>query len=198
MNCEKAREYIQRDVDGELAANERAALQVHLTACGECRIVSRQTAAIHGALQRLAAATELPREAGPTISFGRQRAIPWRAGFAAAAVLALCAGAWLASGTLRTTAVKPVQLALKTTPEPRPGVEAPLPDRETRNVATAAAEPKARPTVRVTFDPRSNVIAVPRPTKNPNVTIIWVYPAVKTAQGPKEQSLGPSTPIQRS
>ena len=45
-----------------------------------------------------------------------------------------------------------------------------------------APSPDRRSPVRVRFDPDSEVIAVPVETENPNVTIIWVYPTIKTAQ----------------
>jgi hypothetical protein len=41
MRCRKCREYISRDIDGELSERDRARLERHLSGCEDCRALSR-------------------------------------------------------------------------------------------------------------------------------------------------------------
>ncbi|MCD8357739.1 MAG: zf-HC2 domain-containing protein, partial [Oscillospiraceae bacterium] len=48
-SCEAWQEQISADIDGELDAAERAALQAHLASCAECRAVYEAFSALSGA-----------------------------------------------------------------------------------------------------------------------------------------------------
>ena len=173
MNCTTARRCVQLELDGELPRRRGAALQQHLRTCESCRQVHRQLAAIQTAMHELAGESELPHPRGPALDFGHRRAIRWRAGLAAAAVLVLCVGGWLATSAVRTDAPERPVIVQNHANTPVPETLDP------------------RLLVEVTFDPASDVIAVPIETENPNVTIIWVYPTWKTAKAPVEPSAGP-------
>jgi hypothetical protein len=190
MNCRAARQHVQRELDGELSIAECEALHKHLDTCEECRTVHRQFVTIQTAMRQLANGSQRGSEDLPPPDFPHPRAIargvPWRASLAAAAVIALCVGAWLAVGHLRTKS--PVVVANK--PDkigaPRPEARNPVPG--TRN-----PEPDLPSPVRVRFAPPSDVIAVPIKSRNPNVTIIWLYPTAKTAQK-SERDVSEQTP----
>ena len=57
MNCQKAREYIQLQLDDELPAGKRPKLARHLGDCPDCRGYQEQTALLSSAFDELAAAT---------------------------------------------------------------------------------------------------------------------------------------------
>ncbi|MBN1492465.1 MAG: zf-HC2 domain-containing protein [Phycisphaerae bacterium] len=174
MKCSAVRTAIQRNIDGELTADAREALTTHVAGCPSCRAYQQQMTAIRSALHDLAVATETPDVTPAPLTFPAPRQHRWAIPFAAAAAIAICASGWLIMHTMRTTenAAPPIvhlpdetpQLAKLPTPTPEP----------------AHAAPRQR--ARVRFDPSQNVIAVPYETKHSNVTLIWVYPSIKTAQ----------------
>jgi hypothetical protein len=169
-----------------------AVLDAHLATCGECRTVGRQTAAIQRAIRRLAAETELKQTALPSIDFRARRTIPWRPALAAAAAaLVICAGTWLATSHLKIGAGLPL-------PPNHDDTRALAPETRTPEPETRNPSPDPRSLVRVRFEPASDVIAVPVETANPNVTIIWVYPTVRTAEAPDKLAPQSSLGLPRS
>lgn len=197
LNCRTARQYVQRGLDGELSAPAREALHEHLDVCESCRVAYRQFVMMQAAMRELASESDRAGEEFPPIEFTPSyrlgRSLPWWVGLAAAAVVALCVSGWFAASAVRTNTAKSPQLALN---QPHPTSTAP--ETRTPETGTGAPEPGTRPDVRVTFAVSSDVIAVPRPTKNPNVTVIWVYPAVKTKQAPDDRKHGTSAPAERN
>jgi len=149
-----------------LTEPERAAFQAHLTGCPSCRQQVEEQDRLHQLLQEAMAQLE-PTPPGLMAQIDRQlqrarrrrRTVRWAGGVAAAL---LCGGLsvwWLQPPKLEEQPPQPLV------------VDAPAP--------APSGPPPPRP-VRVTFARPAEVIAVPRKTDNPAVTIIWVYPAVQT------------------
>ena len=174
MKCIAARAAIQRDIDGELTADAGEALATHVTGCPSCRDYQQQMTAIRSALQGLGAATETSDVTPAPVTFPRQQQRRWTIPLAAAAAIAICTGGWLIMQALRTTetAAPPIVAAPKHAPQL---AELPMPTPE-------PAQPARRQRAQVRFDPSQNVIAVPYETKHSNVTLIWVFSSIKTAQ----------------
>ena len=65
MRCEEAKEWITARVDNELGADERAAIDGHLTSCAECALAFEQESilkrSIHLTAQRVSAPATLRR-----------------------------------------------------------------------------------------------------------------------------------------
>jgi len=93
----------------------------------------------------------------------RRRVAAWATGLAAAVLLVCALGAWLLP-----------QRAKENESARHPVVALPAPPPE--------PTPDPRSFVEVTFQPPSDVIAVPQKTDDPSVTIIWLYPTIKAAQ----------------
>jgi anti-sigma factor RsiW len=165
--CEQLDAYLDR----ALTDRDRTAFEGHLSQCGPCRQAVEEQARLAQLLQQATAELEpIPTGLAERIdrrlrAAHRRRVVRWAGGLAAAAVvLALLVGGWL--GTRTPDALMPTTRQVEAPPEPAP----PEPN------------PPA-PAVTVAFPGQSDVLAVPIKTDNPNVTIIWVYPALKpTAQ----------------
>lgn len=163
MICKTAKKYIQRELDGELDREQWTDLQHHLFKCDTCRQFQQHMFAIQSAIHELIDVSQLSVSKAPTVDFGRPRTIPWRTGLAAAAIIALFFAGWLTFNIPQTDS--PSQPVIAKAQK----VDHPL----------AAAISKLPDNVRVTFD--DDVISVPIKSENPNVTIIWIYQTVKTA-----------------
>lgn len=189
MQCTQAKEAIQRELDGELTPLRGWRLRRHLAGCDACRTAARQHRAMHAAMARLSAALPAELSGGhparlrlaehaaaddvtPTHRTASRR---WPA-LAAAAVLILCITGWRLTVHYRAVSIAVVD---PTTTAPKP--------------QSPHADPAPPPPVRVEFDPRSEVIAIPKPSQNPNITILWVYPAVRTAEAAPPPSVEPET-----
>lgn len=115
----------------------------------------------------------------------------WRPWMAAAAVLAIFAGSWWVAAMLRQE--RTGHIAAQDPPGNTPPAliaredVAPVPN------PSPVPRPDPRSLVQVQFDSSTEVIAVPKPTRNPNVTVLWVYPAVRTAEGRPSSSNDPKT-----
>jgi hypothetical protein len=92
--------------------------------------------------------------------------MPWQTVLAAAAVIALLFAGWWTLNIPQAD-TQPPQLEMVKAAK----VDHPL----------AAAISKLPANIQVSFKNEEEVIAVPIKSDNPNVTILWVYPAVKTA-----------------
>jgi hypothetical protein len=187
MRCDDAQNLIQRELDGELTVDQAATLAAHVARCSRCRAMRHQHAAIQAALKRIAAATDTNDVAEPAAQPLTFSATPkphqrWiRTGLAAAAAMALLIGTWQFSNLSRTDKQErtPSVPIVRTPPKPAPAI----PPSE---VAVAAPEPQPRPDVRVEFRDPDSVIAIRRETSNPNVTILWIYPTIETADAAKK------------
>lgn len=190
MDCTQAQHAIQLDLDGELPWLKKQALRRHVAGCSACGEALRQHRAIRQAMGRLAAI-------GPgcgSMGHGKRRPLKiWRPLVAAAAAVALCAGIWWALNGLSSQPKE--QIARQHSP-----VHA-QPDFPTTADAPPAGQTVEQPVdprslVHVEFNSSSDVIAIPKPTRNQNVTILWVYPAVRTAEASPSSQITPASTIE--
>jgi hypothetical protein len=161
--CRWLDDYLAHDLTGD----EHARFVTHLPDCADCRRAVRERERLATLLTE--ATTKLdpvPTDLTDRIS-RRLRATRRRRFAAAAAALAVIASAvWLIGRT------------------------APRPDKPQPPLADVKPAPESPPPaerVRVTFPESAHVLAVPAPTESPNVTFLWVYPAVRVAP-PAERS----------
>lgn len=182
MNCQVARNYIQRELDDELGPVERSRLAAHLESCEACRRQQADLSVIRATMGRMAATTsDLARSDAPLI-FATPRAVPWRPALAAAAAIALCATTWWIVGNPAAQ------------PEPSPIVvriddTMPRASDDPSRVAVAdikAVDRPSPPRVQISVTSDVDIISMPVKTANPNVTIIWVYETMKTAKARSE------------
>lgn len=152
-DCTQLDDYL----DGDLDAASRRAFEAHLRACDACR----QSAEFAQRTEQLLAASRPVAPAGLVERIDRRLRrervlqIGQRCGLLAAAVVLIVLGFWGSRG--RETGVVPV-------PPPSQQV-AVAPERD----------------VRIRFSEDEPVIAMPLKSKNPQVTIVWVYPEVRRA-----------------
>jgi hypothetical protein len=165
--CELRDGYLGKWLTGE----ERIEFAAHLANCPDCRQIVQEQQRLECLLLR-ANAILLPVPA-PLLAridhrlrqARRRRAAAWATGLSAAGVLLGALATWFLAQ--RAPVKEPVRLpVMALSPSP------PEPTRDPRSL------------VEVTFQPTSDVIAVPQQTENRSVTIIWVYPTIKTAQEP--------------
>jgi anti-sigma factor RsiW len=186
MNCSQAQYAILLDLDGEVTPARRRALRRHLRGCSACHEILRQHTAIHGAMARLAAISPLARQTGDSPATTCGHGLRWRSFVAAAAVVALCVGGWWIATQLCRERAREMAVAPQ-------GTEHPSPLAAGKIVPPSPAQPvDVRPLVRVDFDPASELIAVPKPTRNPNITVLWIYPAVRTAEAKPAPAIEPA------
>lgn len=153
MNCHQAQRAIQFELDGELSSPAVAELDGHVQACPACRERRHQFAILQTGFKSLAA------EQPSLIAKPKRRS--------AGLILALAAClAVLITGSL-------ILRRMQTSAPPAP---APL-------VSTTEPQEPKPPLVEVTIRGEGDEIIVPVKTKNPNITVIWVYPARRTADG---------------
>ncbi len=200
MNCSQARQAIPVDLDGELNSLEEHALREHLAGCLACRGILRQHQAIHDTMARLAA---LPCDsdevaatpASPSAGQERPAAVPavrrcrrWRVSVAAAAALILFICGWWITAQMRSDVSRHPGAAAHS---PESQAEAAAGSLVSSQQGRVEADSDPRPVVRVEFGRSADVIALPQPTRNPNITVFWIYPAVKTAQAPPRSAVEP-------
>jgi anti-sigma factor RsiW len=146
-----------------LSADERQAFALHLEQCPDCRRQLDQQRRIDHLL-RQGAGDDVPVPPGLTVrverrlrAARRRRLAVWAGALAAAVLLAVGVSAWL---------MRPVP-----TPEP-------LPAPATVKVEPPPAPPQVphRLVAEVTITPAQGLVAVPVPTRDPSVTILWVFP----------------------
>ncbi len=177
MNCRTARQLVHAELDGELSAVRRAALDEHLQACDACRAVRSQLLAIRSAMRRLAAASEPADTPLPPIPFSPVRRVPWLGipawTWAAAAVIVLCFAGWLAKDMVHRSPVGPAPVAVNRNQVVEPLTVATLP------------QPAPQETTEVTIQTPPDTIVLPYKSRNPRVTILWLYKVTATAQKPE-------------
>lgn len=175
MNCRKAQKCIQFEIDGELPADLRGPFARHLDECAPCRRIRAHMRLMTDTLSGFAA----PTRAGPSLRFNRdvdpmQR---WRIPLAAVAAIAALLTGWMVVNQ-RHVPLTPVRVA--NAPRSGTNVPAPATGKPSEPLALGAnAEP---PKVRVLIAPESNVIALPVETRNPNITILRIYPRLQLAE----------------
>jgi hypothetical protein len=168
-----------------LTEDQRSEFAAHLATCQDCRRAVQEQQQLECLLARATAAF-VPVPAGLSERIEHRlshahhrRSVAWATGFAAAAVLICTLAAWFV--TQRAPVVRRAR---------SPMAEVQPPPSE--------AKPDPRSLVHVTFQPPSDVIAVPQKTDNPSVTIIWVYPTLKPAQEPPPARFDGSQPQERT
>jgi anti-sigma factor RsiW len=188
-DCEKLDEYLA----GGLVAKEAAGFEAHLAGCPACR----EEIGHQGRVDRLLAAAR-QKEPVPSslvdrierrIRVERRRGafrLAWF-GLSAAAIVTVAVSVWFAG--------RDRERPLETGPIAREQMEsvagtdgvalrpdaAPAPDRA----------PVDSPRVRVSLADPSEGILVPLESSHPNVSIVWVYPAVKPARGASPPAAAP-------
>jgi hypothetical protein len=164
MHCRKANRYIHLALDDELSPGRTRALQDHLRACEPCNRLHGQLAALHAATERLAFRSAAIRAVPPSLDITYRRPRAWMAIGAVAAVMALAVTAWrLGTPFSLVSNTQPVEIYPGSTP------------LTTQPTLLAAA-----PAVRIELATDSDTITVKRPTHRSNITIMWVYPTLKT------------------
>jgi predicted anti-sigma-YlaC factor YlaD len=106
--CDRARQWVSADVDGELSRFERVLLAAHTSGCASCREFQAATVAFTGALR--AAPLEHPERPIEVRRVRRQVRMRLAPAVAAMAVLAVGLGSILASSELRSGSVGNVSL----------------------------------------------------------------------------------------
>jgi hypothetical protein len=167
-----------------LTSKERVDFEGHLAHCPDCQPIVQEQRQLDDLLARANVAI-VPVPAGLIDEIDRRlrrarrrRMAAWAPGLAAAGILICSLAAWLA------------QQADKERRADRPVVT--HKDRQ----AVPARDPRSL--VKVSFQPSSDVIAVPQKTENPSVTIIWVYPTIKTVQEPTLAPADLFPPVERN
>lgn len=161
--CDRLDDFLER----ALLDEDRAAFAAHLVSCSNCRHAVEEHERCNLLLRQ--AVLELQRipegiseRARRRIQAEVRRQYLGRAAALAAAALLLAAGIrWLTLPVADEEIVASPRTRAALTKEP--------------------PEPDPRSLVRVSFGKGSDVIGVPMKTANSNVTILWVYPAIRTA-----------------
>lgn len=201
MNCRQAQAHLQLRLDGELSARRQSALQSHLAQCLACREAAKQFSLIREAMSGLSTASDVGTRPMSSLDIVAHRAIRWQPCAAAAAMLAIfVAGWWATAGGLspfrRDRGNTPASLSSAGRPNPgEMGTDPSSPKPEPRRDGDRP-QPDPRSLVQVQFDSSAAVIAVPKPTRSPNVTILWVYPAIRTAAVPPSPSVVPESSVE--
>jgi len=153
----------------ELPPARQSRLASHLLSCPTCRQIERQLATMQAGLRRMGE----PMATSPGAVEFRSPRSSSRLYFAAltgiAAVLVAAVGLWLATERLQ---VRP-DLASGLAHDAQPG---------TRTMVVERAP--APPVVRVSVKSTADKLVVPMTTKDPDVSIFWIYPTVKTVEAP--------------
>jgi hypothetical protein len=173
--CELREGYLGKWV----TSKERVDFEAHLAHCPDCQPIVQEQQQLDDLLARANVAI-VPVPAGLIDEIDgllrrarRRTMIAWASGLAAAGILICSLAAWFAQ---------------------RADKERHAVTYKDRQVVPAR---DPRSLVKVIFQPSSDVIAVPQKTENPSVTIIWVYPTIKTVQEPTPAPADLSQPPER-
>ena len=158
-----------------LTEEEQARFDAHLTDCALCRQAMAEQREIDRLLRQAVdrlepAPPELVARIGcelEPVALPQSKTLLWRAGWAAAATVAIIISGWFLSGYFSGQAdFRPVA----------------------KNGVTTQKEVRARikPQAKVTWHDPEDVILVPIETDLPNVTIVWVYPTIKPEEDDTE------------
>ena len=162
-----------------LADDERATFEVHCQQCKTCQDELERQVQLDHLLAAVAAEPQpLPSGLAQRVeAYMKQQS--WHrtrqfTGLWIAAAILLCVTAWFTIPLLNERSIQSV--------EPVAKVSAP-----TLQQLSADQTPQ----VRVTFTERSNVLAVPVKSQNPNITILWLYPTLKISTGEPSSNANP-------
>jgi hypothetical protein len=154
MNCERLDDYLA----GELVADEQEAFRLHLADCAGCREEVRFQETVDGLL-RQATACEAPHGLRRRL-VRKMQASTRRLQFAAIGAAAIAASLML--------------------------IFAERPNRRPRDVVqigplnSPKSDSKRQAVASMILDPSCDLLAVPQVSRQPNVTIFWLYPTIKT------------------
>jgi anti-sigma factor RsiW len=163
-------------LEGELDEAQRAAFELHLTDCEDCRGQVAFASQLNGWLagaQDGSAPPQLVARIEHRLRWATRKAYAWRMAVGAlAASLLVGLGLWRLGGNRQPLANRaPVVKSAR--PQPLP-----------------AAPPATMP-VRISFHPDANMIVRPLKSTNPRVSIVWVYPTVRVAQSDQQHPSDP-------
>jgi anti-sigma factor RsiW len=164
LPCQALDDYLAHDVAGE----ELTGFTAHLADCPACARAVREQRRLEGLLTEATARLEplpagLTRRVADRVHSARLRRL------AVAAVALLAAAAAVVAWMVTRPAVVPHD------PEPRQAQVQPEP-------------PPEEASARVRF-PTADVVVVREELDQPNVTFLWVYPGLRTAARPAEESV---------
>jgi anti-sigma factor RsiW len=149
--CEAHCDQLDDYLDGELDAAAHRRFETHVAACGACRQAVAQAAHLDQLLAkaRPVAPPGLTDRIALRIRRERNTRLAMRSGLLVAASLLIALGIWSQRG------------------------ENPVAPGDAPQVAVTPA-----PQVRIEFPDDAPVIVMPLKSKNPKVSIVWVYPTV--------------------
>lgn len=180
----RACEHLDGYLGGWLDPNESTVFEAHLADCSACRDAIAESRwidnLVRNATNQLTNAPDglVERIKRANRKLVVRRRLKWSLVSVSAAAIVLTVSMWPA--TNRPAAPGPPgPLAAQDTPTP--------------TVVEATA---ARPLVRVTFQPRSSVIALPVETKNVNVSVFWVYPTIGERKQANSESMPRSSRVE--
>jgi hypothetical protein len=180
-NCEQLNAYLGK----WLTDSEHAEFVAHLAVCPPCRHAVTEQERLDQLLVEATARRQpapeglIDRIEGQLRRVRYRRRLAWAAGLSVAAMVVVSFAVWM----------------LQPAPAPHGPPTPPMMEGPSAP-PLMRSEPPAR--VRVTFPQTPEVIAVPRPSDNPAVTIIWVYPAVPVARQSDDKPSHTPQPIERS
>lgn len=171
--CDQLDDYLA----GWLSDTEAADFEVHLTDCSACRRQLDQQRRIDGLLAQAVGRLEpvphglVDRLESQVRHFNRRRMVRAAWGLSAAVAMVLLLGVWL-------------HLRTPEGPQPAPEKqdEPMIVQQDMKPPAPDALD--AEPLVQVRLSDPSAAILVTEPTQNPNVTIVWFHPTVKSVRRP--------------
>jgi len=167
-HCRHLDDYFCRALEGD----QRAEFAAHLAICPACRQRVAEFEQCNQLLQRAVMESQaVPADLGERIRHRIRQSARRRMRTAAA----LASAAALLVAVVPFTISRHQPTGIRTAPvvaEPSP----------------VPPQADQHPRVQVVFPPSADVIAVPMETSRPNVTIIWVYPAIKTAETPPSKA----------
>ena len=174
--CNQRDAYLGRWLTGP----ERASFEAHLACCPDCRQFVEDQEKINRLLAQAVTRwqprpSELTARVQRRLGQARRQRIAWLAASAAAILLVAVFG-------VRWARREPPRQAPQ-----RPVVEVPPP-----------RGPSPAPDVRVSLSPNADLIAVPVATRDPSVTILWLYSTIPVAEGLERPPAPPSRASKRS
>jgi len=167
--CDQLEAYLARG----LGLDEAAAFAGHLPRCPACRHEVEEQTRIDRLLREAVGRLD-PLPAGllakveGRIARHRRRRLAWAGGLCAAALVLLAIDSWVARPNARPDGDSPT-IAQK--------------DPDSTMKKSPGSLPLRRPRAEVVMAYPDAAIIVPFKSKSPNVTIVWIYPTVRPAEG---------------
>ena len=171
--CDQLDDYLA----GWLSDTEASGFEAHLADCSVCRRQLDQQRRIDGLLAQAAGRLEpvphglVDRLESQIRHFNRRQRVRTAWGLSAAVAMVLLVGVWLHFRTPEGPQ-----------PAPKRQDEPMIVQQDVKPPAQDASD--AEPLVQVRSSDPSAAILVTEPTQNPNVTIVWFHPTVKSVRRP--------------